>query len=138
MPTIQTKIRRAIEARVASLSMAAQYTIVWTDGPGYTPDPQKAYLRATWTPNDTQRQFIGSRDPHRRPGVLQIDVFEVRTQGSAKAIETAGQVAEHFETDLHMAFMDIQVRVLKAPSVMAPFIDTHIQVPVLIEVEAYG
>lgn len=145
-PTIETKISEAIRARVASLPMAATYTIVWTDGPlpkkpngepetSYTPDPRKRYLRVTWTPNQTQRQFIGSKDPHRRPGVLQIDVFGTVSQGSPRAIEVAGQVAQHFPADLKLSFSGVKVRVLRAPSVFAPFIGAHVQVPVVVELE---
>lgn len=149
VPTIETKISEAIRARVASLPMAATYTIVWTDGPlpkkpdgepetSYTPDARQRYLRCTWTPNATQRQFIGSNDPHRRPGVLQIDVFGTVSQGSARAIEVAGQVAQHFPTDMRMTFQDVSVRVMKAPSVGPVFVDTHIQVPTLIELETWA
>lgn len=140
-PTVETKISEAIRARVASLPMAATYTIAWTDGPlpagkqTYTPDPLKRYLRVTWTPNQTQRQFIGSNDPHRRPGVLQIDVFGTVSQGSARAIEVAGQVAQQFPVDLALTFMGAKVRVMNSPSVGPVFVDTHIQVPVLVELE---
>jgi hypothetical protein len=142
MPSIETKIFQAIKARVESLPMAATYDIVWTTGDNafetgagtsYTPSPTKAYLRCTWTPNATQRQFIGSKDPHRRPGILQIDVMGTKALGSGVAHEVAGQVAQHFPADMRLRFMDVKVRVLRDPSVFAPFIDTHIQVPVSIE-----
>lgn len=141
MPSIETKIYQAIKARVASLPMAAQYQIVWTDGPlpagqeSYTPSPTQGYLRCTWTPNQTQRQFIGSKDPHRRPGVLQIDVMGTKAQGSGVAREAAGQVALHFPADMKLSFDGVKVRVMRDPSVFAPFIDTHVQVPVSIELE---
>lgn len=144
VPSIETKIFEAIKARVASLPMASTYTIVWTDGPlssgqtSYTPSPTQRYLRCTWVPNQTQRQFIGSNDPHRRPGVLQIDVMGLKTQASAVAREVAGQVAQHFATDLPMDFQGVRVRVMKAPSVGPVFIDVHIQAPVLIELEAFA
>lgn len=135
-PTIQTKIRKAIEGRVSSLPMAATYPIRWTDGPTFEPEPTDRYLRCTWTPNATQRELIGSKTPHRRPGVLQIDVFLPRHLDSARAVEIAGQVAEHFPADLRMAFHGAKVSVTKAPSVMGVFTDTHHQVPAVIEVEA--
>lgn len=144
VPSIETKIFEAIKARVASLPMASTYTIVWTDGPlssgqtSYTPSPTQRYLRCTWVPNQTQREFIGSDDPHRRPGVLQIDVMALKTQGSGVAREVAGQVAQHFPTDLRVAFQGIEARVMKAASVLSPFIETHIQVPVVIELETYA
>lgn len=144
VPSIETKIFQAIKARVTSLPMAAQYQIVWTDGPlpagqeSCTPSPTQGYLRCTWTPNQTQRQFIGSKDPHRRPGLLQIDVMGTKARGSGVAREVAGQVAQHFETDLRMMFEGVMVRVTKAPSVLSPFIETHIQVPVVVELETYA
>jgi hypothetical protein len=133
VPSIETKIYQAIKARVEALPMKATYDIVWSDGAGYSPSPTKPYLRCTWTPNTTQRQFIGSKEPHRRPGVLQIDVMDTKTRGSGVARETAGQVAAHFPADMRLTFMGAKVRVLREPSVFEPFIDTHIQVPVSIE-----
>lgn len=129
--------------------MASTYTIVWTDGPlpkkadgtpetSYTPDPTKRYLRATWIPNQTQRMFIGSSDPHRRPGILQIDVFATVAQGSGVAREVAGQVTAHFPTDLYLDSQGVRVRVMKAPSVGPVFVGTHIQVPVSIDLEAFA
>lgn len=132
-PSIETKIYQAIKARVEALPMKATYPIVWTDGSAYSPNPNQPYLRCTWAPNTTQRQFIGSQDPHRRPGVLQIDVMGTKVQGSGVAREAAGQVAAHFPADMRLRFMDVKVRVISDPSVFATFIDTHIQVPVSIE-----
>lgn len=138
VPSIETKIYQAIKARVDTLPMKATYPIVWTDGSAYSPNPNQPYLRCTWTPNTTQRQFIGSKDPHRRPGILQIDVMGTKAQGSGVAREVAGQVAQHFPTDLRVAFQGIEARVMKAASVLSPFIETHIQVPVVIELETYA
>lgn len=139
VPSIETKIEMAIRNRVASLPMATTYPIVWSSGPGtYTPSPTQPYLRCTWIPNQTERRFIGSNDPHRRPGVLQVDVMDTLARGSLVARETAGQVALHFATDLRMHFDGVSVRVIKAPSVGPAFIDTHVQVPTVIELETYA
>lgn len=135
-PSVETKILMAIRAHVDTLPMKATYPVIWSDGEGYTPNPTQPYLRCTWTPNTTQRLFIGSDDPHRRPGVLQIDVFERLAQGSIVAREVAGQVAAHFAADTKMVFQGVTVQVIKAPSVRGVFIDTHVQVPIEIEVEA--
>lgn len=135
VPSIETKIYQAIRARVSSLPMASTYPIKWSDGPAYEPQATERYLRATWIPNQTQRMFIGSSDPHRRPGILQIDVFATVAQGSGVAREVAGQVAAHFGTDLTMTFLGVKARVLKAPSVGPVFVGTHIQVPVTVEIE---
>lgn len=135
-PSIETRIYQAIKARAASLPMVSTYPVKWTDGPAYSPEATDRYLRATWTPNATQRQFIGSKDPHRRPGVLQIDVFGLVTQGSASAVEVAGQVAEHFKPDATLRFLGTGVRVMKAPDVGPVFVGTHVQVPVVVQLEA--
>lgn len=138
MPSIETKIFQAIKARVETLPMKAAYPIVWTDGPAYLPNPTQPYLRCTWLPNKTERQFIGSKDPQRRPGILQIDVMGTKAQGSGVAREVAGQVAAHFPADLRLFFQGVKVSVTKAPSVLGSFIDTHIQVPVQIEVNSFA
>lgn len=144
-PSVETRIFEAIKARVNALPMVGAgkpYELAWTSGDGplensvggaYTPSPSKGYLRCTWTPNQTQRQLIGSKAPHRRPGILQIDVMGTKAQGSGVAREVAGQVAAHFPADMRLRFMDVKVRVISDPSVFAPFIDNHVQVPVSIE-----
>lgn len=138
VPSIETKIYQAIKARVDALPMKSTYPIVWADGTAYSPHPNQPYLRCTWTPNTTQRQFIGSKDPHRRPGILQIDVMGTKAQGSGVAREVAGQVAAHFPADLRLFFQGVKVSITKAPSVLGSFIDTHIQVPVQIEVNSFA
>lgn len=149
-PTIQTKIRKAIEARVASLPMvkAGQpYDLVWSvgdsivtvAGASYIPSPTKPYLRVTWNPNRASREGrVSSSLPVRRMGVLQIDVFDTKARGPGVATETAGKIAEHFPLDYCMSFMGVGVRVMEPPSVLAPFIDTHIQVPVTIETDCFA
>lgn len=145
VPSIETKIAEAIKARVASLPMASTYQIVWTDGPlpagqeSYTPSPTQRYLRCTWTPNRASREGrVASDLPALRMGVLQIDVMGLKSQGSGVAREAAGQVAAHFPLDHCMPFMGVSVRVMDPPSVLAPFIDTHIQVPVIVELHTYA
>lgn len=145
IPSIETRIAEAIRARVASLPMAGQYQIVWTDGPlpagqqSYTPSPTQRYLRCTWTPNRPSREGrVASDLPALRMGVLQVDVMGLKTQGSGVAREVAGQVAAHFPLDFCMPFMGASVRVMEPPAVGPVFIDTHVQVPVSIEVQTYG
>ena len=133
MATIETRIAEAIRARVDSLPMKATYPIYWTDGPSVMPGATQRYLRCTWTPNATQRALIGSADRDTRPGILQIDVMGLKTQSSGVAREVAGQVALQFPKDRRLTFEGVKLRVLKSPSVYAPFIDTHVQVPVEIQ-----
>lgn len=150
IPSVETRMFQAIKAHVETLPMAGvgkAYDLVWTVGEGslqtgagaaYTPTPNKPYLRVTWTPNTTQRLYLGSDDPHRRPGVLQIDVFDTKTRGTGVARETAGQVAAHFAADTKALFQGVKVQVTKAPSIRSMFVDTHIQCPVDIEIEAFA
>lgn len=142
MATIETKIAEAIRARVHAMPMVTTHDVAWTDGDvglqtpagtTYTPSPTKRYLRCTWTPNATQRAFIGSADPDTRPGILQIDVMGLKTQSSGVAREVAGQVALQFPKDRRLTFEGVKLRVLKSPSVYVPFIATHVQVPVEIQ-----
>lgn len=133
--SIETRIFEAIAAKVRALKLSTAHEIVWTEGDETNLTPSKRYLRCTWTPNQTQRVFVGSNEPHWRPGVLQIDVLVPTSVSSGVAREQAGQIAAQFNTDLSMTFMGIKVKVLKAPSVLSVFKDTHVQVPVIIELE---
>lgn len=136
MPSIETSVLQALKARVDTLPMKSAYPIVWATDTTYAPEPSKPYIRATWLPNRTQRLFIGSSDAHRRPGILQLDVFGKITSGEPVAREIAGQVAAHFAAGTAMHFQGVKVRVTKAPDVGPSFVDKHIQIPVSIEVEA--
>jgi len=138
MPTLETAIFQAIKARVATLPMIATYPVVWSTDESYTPTASARYLRATWIPNTNRRLFIGSADPHQRPGLLVIDVMEPKLYGEDSAIEAAGQVAAHFPADLPMDFGGVRVRVTRAPDVGPVLVGTHIQVPVTIRVEAFA
>lgn len=133
MPTVETKISQAIQARVATLPLS--YPVLWTDDEpatkptsGGQPAP---YIEAHHEPNRTVRRFIGSSDPHERPGLLLLTlcwpIAKVGT-GSGKthrnAIrEYAGEIAEHFSTDLAMDFQGVRVRVTAAPSVLGAYRD---------------
>lgn len=138
VPSVETKIIEAIRARVALLPMIASYPIVWMTDTTYTPNPDDAFLRCSWSPNQTQRMVIDSDGPHQRLGVLQIDVMGRKTQAAGVTNEVAGQVAAHFPADLIMHFMGVSVRVLKAPSVGSAFVGTHMQVPVIVELESFS
>lgn len=140
MPTIETKLRKAIEARVDTLALASTYPIHWTDGPTYDPAPTSRYLRCTLTMNTASREGrVNSNLPATRRGVLQIDVMTPITVGKGTAIEQAGQVAQHFPVDLCMPFQGVSARVTEPPSVILPsFIDKHIQVPVQISFVCYA
>lgn len=149
MPTVQTKIAQAIQARVATCLPA--YPKVWTDGEptelptaGNQPAP---YIEAHHEPNRTVRHFIGSNDPHEYPGLLLLTLCwplaNVGT-GSGKthkdAIrEIAGKIAEHWPADLTLHQDGIRVRVTGAPSVLGAYRDDHyMRIQVRVETQAFA
>ncbi len=137
--TIETSIREAIEARVATLPMAGSYPVVWSDGPSYDPSASTPYIRASFFPNTTRRMFIGSGDPHQRLSLMQLDFMAPKSWTGKQATQVAGQIAEHFAADLRMTFGDVTCRVTAAPHVTAPMAgDVFMQVPVTVGLEAWA
>lgn len=133
--TIETKIAQAIQARVASLP--GSFPVLWTDdAPVEPPKDAKGplpYIEAHFEPNRTVRRFIGSNDPHERPGLLLLTlcwpIAKVGT-GSGKTHKDAirqhaGEIAAHFPADLAMDFQGVRVRVAAAPSVLGAYRDDH-------------
>lgn len=150
MPSIETKIRLAVEARVATLPSGLP-GVVWNDGQAVSPPMNGGqpapYIEARHMPNATARLFIGSDDPHLRPGILQLTVCwpisNIGT-GSGKTHphvigEIAGKIAAHFATDLPMDQDGVRVRVEKAPDVAQGYNDdAYFRVPVSIRHSAFA
>jgi hypothetical protein len=137
--TIETAMREAVAARVASLPMAETYTPVWFDGPTYTPNANTPYIRVAWIPNSTNRIFLGSSDPHRRLSLLQLDFMAPKSWTGVQAIQVAGQIAAWFPADLRMTFGDVTCRVTAAPHVSGPMAgDVFMQVPVTVPIETFA
>lgn len=133
MPTVETKIALALQARVASLPLS--YPVVWTDdAPADKPAVSKQpapYVEAHHEPNRTVRHLIKGNAPHERPGLLLLTLCWPLAKvgsGSGKmhrdAIrETAGQMAAHFPAGLCMSFQGIGVNIAKAPDVLGAYRD---------------
>jgi hypothetical protein len=137
--TIETSIRSAIEARVATLPMKAMYPVVWVDGPSYNPGASTPYIRASFFPNTTRRMFLNGADPHQRLSLLQLDFMAPKSWTGVQATQVAGQIAAHFSADLRMTFGSVTARVTAAPHVAAPIAgDVFIQVPVSIGIETFA
>ena len=137
--TIETSIRSAIEARVASLPMAGTYPVKWVDGPSYDPNASVPYIRASFFPNATRRLFLNGSDPHQRLSLLQLDFMAPKTWTGVQATQVAGQIAQHFPADLRMTFGDVTCRVTAAPHVSAPMAgDVFMQCAVMIGVETFA
>jgi hypothetical protein len=129
-PTVETAIWLALKGRVQTLptSIVPQTSIAWPKKPfdkpqsGGKPAP---YIEVRLLPNRVQRLFIGSAEPHRRPGILQLD-FMAPTNGlldDVQVIEMAGDIAAHFPTDLKLTAHGVTVRIEQAPDVMQGFAD---------------
>ena len=137
--TIETSIRSAIEARVATLPMAGTYPVKWTDGPSYDPNASTPYIRASFFPNTTWRLFLNGSDPHQRLSLLQLDVMGKKAWGGKVVTQIAGQIAEWFPADLRMIYGEVTSRIAAAPHVAAPMAgDVFLQVPVTIPVECFA
>lgn len=135
--TIETSIENALFERVATLALNPALPVAWPNVSFQR--PTTGYVRVTHMPNTSQRLFIKSTAPHRRRGILQVDVFMPLNGGATKATENAGKVAEHFSTDLKLPKDGLSVRITKAPDVAQAFSDeTHWQVPVTITYECYA
>lgn len=149
MPTVETKISQAIQARVASLPLS--YPVIWTDDEpaalptaGGQPAP---YIEAHHEPNRTVRLLIKADAPHERPGLLLLTlcwpIAKVGT-GSGKthrnAIrEIAAKIAEHFPAGLCMAFQGVGVNVTKAPDVLGAYRDdAYLRTQVRIEYRTFA
>lgn len=135
-PTVETAIWLALRGRIETIPGAMP--TAWPNE-AFTPSAQAAYLRIDMIPNTTQRVFIGSTDPHRYRGILQIGVMARLNQNLAVGMEIAGDVADHFPADLRLTAHDVTVRVTSHPSLgPAQPQATHLMIPVSIEFEAWA
>lgn len=138
MPATETKIWMALRSRVETLPLA--FAKAWP-AQTFTPIANQPFIEVRLLPNAVQRLFIGSDDPHRRPGILQLSLMYPISLGHAFEVinQYAGQIAAHWPTDLKMTFQDTTVRVERAPDVAQPFRDeTYWRVPCSIRYEAFA
>lgn len=123
MPSIETAIWLALRGRVQSLVLTPTLPIAWPNekfDPPQVANKPGPYLRVTHLPNQTDRIFIGSNDPHRYQGILQISLFSALNQSPstpALVVEQAGQIAAHFPTDLRLTHSGVTVRITRRPSI---------------------
>lgn len=136
MASTESKIMAALFARAATLAPALP--IAWPNL-SFTKPADGKYLRVSFIPNTADRIFIGSTDPHRFLGMLQVDVMWPLGQGQTEPLERAGAVAEHFPADLRLTSDGVAVRVRKHPDVGPLLVeDAGVMVPVTIEYEAWA
>lgn len=149
MPTVETKISQAIQARVASLALP--YSVLWTDDAPQPPPVADGrpvpYVEAHHEPNRTIRRLIAHHDPHERPGLLLLTLcWPIADVGSGSgkthrnAIrEIAGKIAAHFACGTCMPFQGVSASVTKAPDVLGAYRDdAYLRTQVRIEYRAFA
>ena len=137
-PTVETAIWLALKERVKTIPLSPLPPIHWPNEI-YEPKVGTAYLKVEHIPNTTQRVFIGSMEPHRYRGILQIGLMTKLNQQVGIALEMAGGIASHFPPDLRLVAHDVTVRVTRRPD-MGPAQpqSTHLMIPVSVEYETWA
>jgi hypothetical protein len=134
MPTIETNQWLAIKAQVEVAVAAMSLPVAWPNESFVKPEGN--YLRVTHVPNTNQRRSLRGADAHRRLSLLQIDVFGKKNLDASVSTELAGRVATYFPADFVMVLNGVRTRVVKAPDVAQSLPgDTHVQTPVMIQLE---
>jgi hypothetical protein len=99
----------------------------------FAPRDRQTYLRASILVNRNERLGIGSTDPHRSPGIFQIDVVGPVNVGVAGYLTLADEIVGHFATD---TILIGSVRITERPSVASPQIDAaEVGIPVSVPYE---
>lgn len=139
--TVEGAIYEVLRDRLSTLVLSPAHPVSW---PGYnfTKPANRRYLQALFVPNTVTRAFIGSTDPQRHIGFLQVNVRDSDGSGLTRILDTAGAVAAHFPTDLRLTHASgIEVRITSKPDVSAPITENNpagILVPVLIPYECFA
>lgn len=135
--SVATDIENALFERVEALELDPPLAVAW---PNVSfAKPIDGYLRVNHIPNNASRISINSTSPHRRFGLLHLDVFKRRDEGPTPALAAADAVADWFATDFKLRHGGVTVRVMKAPDVIQALPDdTHWMVPVVIQYETYA
>ena len=138
MATVESKIWDALQGRLQTMYGDLGLPFSWPNRDFTKPDNGK-YLRISFIPNTAERRFIGSTDPHRFIGLLQISVCWPLNTFLDPALEMAGRVAGYFPCDLRLASDGVTVRIQKHPDVGPVIIeDTGAMVPVTVEYECFS
>lgn len=138
--TPEGAIQKALLDRLETLVLTPAHPVAWPNVK-FTKPSDNRYLEARFIPNGAERVFIGSTEPHKRIGFLQVNVRDGIDQGP-RVVETAGLVAAHFVADLRLsADLDLSVRIISAPDVNDMIVERAppgVLVPVLIPFECWA
>ena len=146
MASVESKIWDALRSRLQVMYGDLDLPFAWPnrDFPGSDangnekPKPPK-YLKIAFIPNVAERRFIGSNDPHRFIGLLQISVCWPLNTFLEPALEMAGKVAGYFPCDSRHTAEDVVVRIQKHPDVGPMLVeDTGIMIPISISWESWS
>lgn len=133
-------IMEALFGRLASLALSPAHPVSWPNM-NFTKPANNRYLEARYVPNTTNRVFIGSNEPHRRVGFLQVNARDALNQGS-RVVGVAGRVAAHFPADLKLPHdFGLTVRITAAADAGDAMVETTppgVLVPVLIPFECWA
>lgn len=123
---------------MAAFAITPELPVAWPNVPFDNTVPD-GYLRVSHIPNTSQRLFIGSTDPHRKRGILQLDVFAKKSEGPSRASTVADAIAAWFGADLKLRHGEVTVRIVKDPDIVEAMPDdTHWMVPVVVQYESYA
>jgi hypothetical protein len=137
VPEVETKIWLALKARATAMAAALGLPVAWPNES--FAKPATDWLRVTHIPNTNTRRFLRGSDAHRRLSLLQIDYMGQLDYKLAVSREKGGLVASYFPADYVMIFDGVKSRVAKAPDVAQSIPeDTHVMVPVTIQIETFA
>lgn len=137
MATVQSSIEGALLYRLSTLVLAPPLRIAWPNE-NFTPDGKK-FLVVDHLPNQPDRPFLASDEPHFRQGILQVTVKGPLGEKAINFTEVAGLIAAHFPADLPMRRNGVTVKVSRAPTIATGLVDgPHWSVPVSINYECFA
>lgn len=119
-PAIQTAIWMALKGRVQQFALPTGFSWVFPAGTTTPTGNRAEVMNITAAPS---RVFVGSGS-HERTGTLQITLKHLLPVVTYEATQQlAGQIADHFPTDLRMRFRQACVAVASAPQIHEGFED---------------
>lgn len=134
---VETAIWMALKGRVETLSLSPSVPVVY---PKQDAPASGKYIEVADLPNRTSRLSLGSADPHRRPGILQLTLNSPVSPKQAFEVDkqTAALIAAHFPADLKLTHEDVTVHVTKAPDVAQSYrVNAYWLTPVSVYYEAF-
>lgn len=136
---VESDIWNAIKTRANTIPLTPKPPVAWPNDAPFAKPVGSSYLRVSHVPNQSQRMFLGSDDPHRLQGIAQIDVFTPLQGGSNASLVMVAAVVGHFPCDLVLSAGETSLRITKKPDPMPGMPgDTHWQVPIMVSYEAFA